>query len=222
MILGGIKGLLGEEGKLGQAFAVAEIVNNTAQNASKAFTQASVFASNPLTLPLAANAKIQGGIIIATGTAQVAKTILPKAEHGAAFSIGGKRHSQGGTKFFGDDGTAFEAEKDETMFILNRRASAALAPLLSSINQQYGGASLYESKTHLAAGGNVLRSAANQASLQQVNKLIFDISEVKEAIYQGAKEGLGDANVNITEGAIEGITTKQQQIQEDRNVANLG
>lgn len=35
----------------------------------------------------------------------------PKAEKGALFSIGGQRHSAGGTMFTGADGTQFEAEQ---------------------------------------------------------------------------------------------------------------
>ncbi|CAL2085100.1 hypothetical protein [Tenacibaculum sp. 190524A02b] len=174
-ILSGFKNLLGEEGKLGKAFAIAEIINTTVQNATKAFTQAAVFAANPLTLPLAANANIQGGIIVATGAAQVAKTILPKAERGAAFTIGGNLHSHGGTKFFGEDGTAFEAEKDETMFILNRRASAAIAPLLSDLNQHYGGDSLYNGKTYLSSGGSVLRGVSNQTQSGKNKSFDYDL-----------------------------------------------
>lgn len=130
MILSGLKGLFGESTTLGKAFAIAEIATNTVQNASKAFTQAAVFASNPLTLPLAANANIQGGIIIATGAAQAAKVAGVKFAKGGVLQ--GASHAQGGIK------TAFgELEGGEA--VINRRSTSMFAPLLSSINQAGGG-----------------------------------------------------------------------------------
>lgn len=122
-VLSGLKGLFGEESKIGKAVALAEIVNTTAQNATKAFTQASVYASNPLTAALAPNAYIQGGIIIATGAAQAARTVGAKFEKGGFVEIGGKRHSEGGTKFWGEDGTSFEAENGELIGVMNRNAA---------------------------------------------------------------------------------------------------
>ena len=77
-VLSGLVGLFGKESGLGKIFAAAQITNDTVTNASKAFTQAAVFASNPLTAPLAPNAYIQGGIIIATGAGQLAKLVSPK------------------------------------------------------------------------------------------------------------------------------------------------
>ena len=63
------------------------------------------------------------------------KTNIPKLEEGG-FVIGGKRHSQGGTVFTGSDGSQFEAEKDEAMFVLNRNATSQLKAL-SSLNQLF-------------------------------------------------------------------------------------
>lgn len=129
-ILGGLKGLFGESTALGKAFAIAEIATNTVQNASKAFTQASVFASNPLTAPLAVNAGIQGGIIIATGAAQAAKVAGVKFAQGGI--LDGASHAQGGIQ------TRFgELEGGEA--IINKRSTAMFAPLLSSLNEAGGG-----------------------------------------------------------------------------------
>ena len=69
----GLRGLVSEQSVLGKTLALAEIAMTTTKNATAAFTQASVFASNPVTAALAPNAYIQGGIIIATGVAQAAK-----------------------------------------------------------------------------------------------------------------------------------------------------
>lgn len=153
-----ISDLLGKESLVGKAVALAAIINDTATKALQAFNTASVLASNPFTASLAPNAYLQAGLIVAKGAAQAAKIVVPKLERGGVIDIGGNRHSQGGTTFQGTDGTRFEAERGEKMFILNRNASAALAPLLSSINQKYGGASLDNSYNYLAGGGQVLRS----------------------------------------------------------------
>ena len=129
-ILGGLKGLFGESTDLGKAFAIAEIATNTVQNASKAFTQAAVFAANPLTLPLAVNANIQGGIIVATGAAQAAKVAGVKFAQGGI--LDGASHAQGGIQ------TRFgELEGGEA--IINKRSTAMFAPLLSSLNEAGGG-----------------------------------------------------------------------------------
>ena len=47
-----------------------------------------------------------------------------KFEHGGTMEVGGNRHSEGGTKFVGSDGTRFEAEKGELIGVLNRGASS--------------------------------------------------------------------------------------------------
>lgn len=72
-IIQGIRGIVSEESALGKALAIADIAFTTVKNATQAFQQAAVFASNPVTAPLAVNASIQGGIIIASGAAQSAK-----------------------------------------------------------------------------------------------------------------------------------------------------
>lgn len=71
----GLRGLVGEQTVLGKALAVADIAMTTIQGATKAFTQAATFYSNPATAALGVNATIQGGIIIATGVAQTAKVL---------------------------------------------------------------------------------------------------------------------------------------------------
>ncbi len=52
--------------------------------------------------------------------------------------FGGRRHSQGGTKGYFDDGTHVEVEKDEIFVILNRNASKQIKNL-SDFNYAYGG-----------------------------------------------------------------------------------
>jgi hypothetical protein len=62
-------------------------------------------------------------------------TTIPKFE-GGGFVIGGNRHNAGGTLFQGSDGSAFEAERDEALFVLNRNATSKLKAL-SSLNRMF-------------------------------------------------------------------------------------
>jgi hypothetical protein len=65
---------------------------------------------------------IQVGSVLATTTRSIAQIDGAKFEKGGIQEIGGKRHSAGGTKFWGEDGTMFEAEAGEGIGILNRNA----------------------------------------------------------------------------------------------------
>lgn len=147
VILHGVKSLFGESSTIGKAFALAEIANNTVLNATKAFGQAAVFASNPLTLPLALNANIQGGLIVALGAAQAAKTAGIKFSKGDILE--GRSHAQGGIPFSLGGQLGFEAEGGES--IINKRSTAMFAPLLSAINVA-GGGKKFASGDYLGAG----------------------------------------------------------------------
>ena len=69
---------------------------------------------------------VQAGITLAAGLKNVAKiaSTETKFEQGGTMMVGGNRHSQGGTKFVGSDGTRFEAERGELIGVLNRNASS--------------------------------------------------------------------------------------------------
>lgn len=176
------------------ARATGAVAEGAAQTAKVGFPQ-----NIPLLIAFAAQA---AGIISAVKSAVAGskKVSLPKFEKGAVLNIGGKRHHSGGTKFVGDDGTAFEAEEGEKMFILNRAASANLAPLLSDVNQMYGGVSLSKSSSYLAAGGSVLRSTINNnIDSKEMARLI------REAVLEGSMLGTEAGAIKGTEaGAAKG------------------
>jgi hypothetical protein len=76
--------------------------------------------------------------------------------------IGGKPHSQGGTKFFGEDGSVFEAERGELLAVVNKHDTPLLS-LLSSVNSihgrpffETGGVAFHSS--YLADGGFAARA----------------------------------------------------------------
>lgn len=163
-LLSGLKGLFSEQSKIGKALAVAEIINNTTQNASKAFTQAALYSTNPLTAALAPNAYAQGAIIIATGAANVAKTVGAKFEKGGLQEIGGNRHAQGGTVFTGTDGTRFEAEKGELIGVMNRNAARHFMAFNNTFPS--GGVSA----SNYLAGGGIVAPASNTGGID-VNDL---------------------------------------------------
>ncbi|KKU30861.1 MAG: hypothetical protein UX45_C0033G0010 [Candidatus Uhrbacteria bacterium GW2011_GWF2_46_218] len=95
------------------------------------------------------------GILGAAGTTAIAaKRFEPSLAEGGAI-IGGLPHSQGGTHFIGSDGSRFEAERGEAMFVMKKDATAEIAAL-SAINEQFGGRSWTgRPAAHLAEGGEV-------------------------------------------------------------------
>jgi len=177
---GQIADFIGRESELGKAAALAQAGINIQLGITKALASKG-FAGI-----------VEGVLIAAKGAVSIGKitsTKPPKAEHGAVFNIGGKRHHSGGTKFAGDDGTEFEAEEGEKMFILNRQASAALGPLLSDINQQYGGVSLSTSSSYLASGGEVLRNTVTPSNSN--TKINYDLLADKIGMR------VGEANLQL-------------------------
>jgi hypothetical protein len=74
-----------------------------------------------------ARASVAAAKALAFGLANVARIAATdtKFEKGGIQMVGGKPHSQGGTKFVGSDGTRFEAERGELIGVLNKNASKA-------------------------------------------------------------------------------------------------
>lgn len=120
--------------------------------------------------------------------------IWPKAARGML--IGGEPHSRGGTKFWGSDGSAFEAERDEMMFVLNKRSTTMLRSL-NNINVAGGGVDVFEhggipsmnpGRVFLADGGLAARAAAQpviQQAQQAVNvtmpKIVVAVQDINDA-----------------------------------------
>lgn len=105
-------------------------------------------------------APIAAGVAIAFGAKQVADINGVKFARGGrawASTIGGKPHALGGTKFWGEDGTSFEAEQGEGLFVLKRDAHASLISNFSKLNESFGGVSwMGMNRNRFAAlGGNV-------------------------------------------------------------------
>lgn len=85
------------------------------------------------------------------------------------FTVGGKSHSQGGTKYKGEDGNVFEVEKDEGIFVLKREATNPALAMLSSVNERYHGNSLFSMpRQHLQEGGAVGNQGISNEQLAEI------------------------------------------------------
>ena len=101
---------------------------------------------------------------IAVGLANVQKILTAErggvmkrfARGGASYMgiLGGNSHASGGTKFWGEDGTRFEAEKGELIAVVNKRNTDMLSRL-SDLNSFGGHGDAFAGRggTFLQAGG---------------------------------------------------------------------
>lgn len=154
--LGSFSALAQAFGNKGKALAIAEASINTFKNAVAIGGQ-TAFGTGPAA-PFIYAATLAS--IIASGLAQVAKISGVQFRQGGKawgtghmYTLGGRRHSEGGTKFWGTDGTHFEAEEGENVFILKREASREIN-WLSNINQKHGGLPLGPTPKYFRQGGN--------------------------------------------------------------------
>lgn len=120
--------------------------------------------------------------VLATGLGAVA-TIqrqsnpnVPQFKEGGI--IGGRPHSQGGTKFYGQDGSVFEAEKGEYLAIVNRK-DASRAAMLDQINQTHGKPMLRNSGRFFREGGTFEpRQDFNQNMTEELREVIDEITHI--------------------------------------------
>jgi len=156
-LFGNISQLLGKKTAAGKAAAIAEATMNTYNGVTQVWASASI-----LPEPFATASKIAStAVVVASGlkaVKQIAGTKTPKAEKGALFSIGGNRHSNGGTLFTGADGTRFEAEQGELIGVMNRNAAAHFMAFNNAFPA--GGSS---APNYFAGGGIVSREVAQQS-----------------------------------------------------------
>lgn len=103
----------------------------------------------------AATGAVQVGLINAKQFAEGGEV----TDDGATvYNVGGKPHSQGGTKYYGEDGNVVEFERGEKVFVLKKTATD-LINKYSMINQMAGGKSWRGgSVRHAALGGEVATS----------------------------------------------------------------
>lgn len=206
-VAGAIANIAGRESNIGKAAAAAQASINSYIAFTKVLSELGI--AGPVVAPgiLAAGltfvSKIKGtktdygaelgSIVSALGT--ISANSIPKAAKGGLFKIGGKRHSAGGTKFVGEDNTVFEAEKDEIIGVMNRRA----ASLFMDFNNTFGSGGVV-TPNYFAAGGVVNRSASLDYELlasyiAQANKSIVNQVSVVEVIDKSA------SHIEVADGA---------------------
>ena len=145
----GLEGLFGKNKAIASATALI--------NGGLAVTE---ILKTPSTFP-EPYASILRGIQIAGTVATTARSIAQingaKFEKGGIQEIGGKRHSGGGTKFYGEDGTTFEAERGEGIGILNRSAFSTFM----DFNNRFGSGS---SSGGFFQGGGIITQGVRSES----------------------------------------------------------
>jgi hypothetical protein len=171
---GQVAQLLGKKTVAGKAAAIAEATMNTYNGITQVWAADSI-----LPEPIATIMKgVSTAVVVASGLSAVSKiksTNTPKAEKGALFSIGGKRHSAGGTLFTGADGTQFEAEQGELIGVMNRNAARHFMAFNNAFPA--GGAA---APNYFAGGGIVSREIASPS--MNTDELAAKIAEANRSL----------------------------------------
>lgn len=145
------------------AIAVAEFKANKKASLGEIAIQTAIaiakaLASGPPPANLIAAGVVGGAALLQTAAVLSASppTAPQFADGGDVFGsiVGGKSHSQGGTRYKGADGNEFEVEKGEGIFVTKREATNPALALLSGVNEKFGGASMFgNSSRFLQQGG---------------------------------------------------------------------
>lgn len=174
---GGVANLLGQESAAGKAAAIAETTISTYLGAQKAYTSlVGIPVIGPALAAVAAATAVAGGLLNIRKIVSTPKPTIPKLESGGLMAIGGKRHSSGGTKFSGEDGTTFEAERGELIGVMNRKAASSFM----EFNDSFGPKG--KSGNYFADGGIVNRSIQGlSGSGSSVGAIDYDLLAIKVA-----------------------------------------
>lgn len=174
---GSVAELLGKESAAGKAAAIAQTTIQTYLGAQQAYTSLSVIpVYGPVLGAIAAAAAVASGLANIRKIVSTPKPTIPKLESGGLMSIGGNRHSSGGTKFSGEDGTSFEAERGELIGVMNRKAASSFM----AFNDSFGPKG--KSGNYFADGGIVNRSIQGlSGSGSSVGAIDYDLLAIKVA-----------------------------------------
>lgn len=165
-VLSAYTSVIGKESAAGKAAAIAQALINTYQGIA-----AGVKLGWPAMIPAIAAASATGFEAVRN----IQKTKTPKAERGALFNIGGKRHSEGGTLFTGADGTQFEAERGELIGVMNRNAAAHFM----AFNNSFPAGAGNTSSNYFETGGLVNRTPQQITNISQLG---INVSELAASI----------------------------------------
>lgn len=191
---GAIADLFGQETALGKAAAISQIMVDTIMKSQEAFATAAALSANPFTAALAPWAYAQAGLITASGAAAAAKVgTASKKKAAKGITLSGPSHAGGGIDLFDRFGNHIvEAEGNENVYVLNKRASKEIAAL-SGLNQTFGGVPLHSTTKHAATGG-MIRNIVSNGQVRNANIDSESIGMamapfIAEAVKQGSLEG---------------------------------
>lgn len=155
------------------AIAKASALFQIGQDTGRAISGAIAAAQTAAPFPANLLAITTGILAVLKGLQQARQAIAqpaPKFAGGGAVEVGGKPHSDGGTKYYGDDGNVVELERGETWYVLNKRATP-MVRMLDMLNRRTGGRSLLSAPVTFARDGGAIatsvRSQVEQGILQE-------------------------------------------------------
>jgi hypothetical protein len=187
---GQISNLFGQQSKLGKAFALYQAGIDGYQSVMKAFNSQFI-PGDPSSLPRAIGA---GAFAGAFAVKQIAGIAGAKFEKGGIQEIGGKRHSAGGTKFYGEDGTTFEAESGEGIGILNRSAFSTFM----DFNNRFGSGT---SSSGFFQGGGIITQGVKNETIN-LDSIVNAIAEIPPPIVAVEEiQSVGNRYVNVQQTA---------------------
>lgn len=198
--------------------AKVSITSSSAQAANIA--QATATAPPPANLPFIAAATAQNVSLAAQSSAAISKILasaaltglgatVSKLEKGGNIHVGGRSHAQGGTKFYGEDGTVFEAEKGEVINVLNKDAAAAYLAFNNRFNGPRGASSI-----NYAASGAVIERGVGIGGASRSTPGSQNLEPLADKIV----EGIADLNISV---AVTEINDGQSNFAEVVNGADL-
>lgn len=158
-----IKQFAGEETAIGKAAAIAQAGINIAQGITKALASKGLIGI------------IEGALIAGAGAKQIAsiKATKTKFASGGLVETGGKLHSNGGTKYYGEDGNVVELEKGELWGVMSRKASEKFL----EFNNMYTNGS--SSMRKFATGGIITpRTAGIQQDIGSIISEAFNTTKI--------------------------------------------
>lgn len=190
-VLGQTASLFREHTVAYKLLATGETIINTYMSATRAYN---AMAGIPYVGP--ALGAIAAATAIAAGLSNVARINGVKFARGGSVkegTFGGRLHSEGGTKYYGEDGQIIEVERGENFYVLNRRASEKINRL-SSLNVREGGVPWTRSTSYAALGGQIETQAAQRAYVDVVtlqNAVVAGVSSIKNVVFvEDIKSGL--------------------------------
>lgn len=194
-------------GGLGQLFAKNKSVSSVLTLLSTFFTAQKAFESQfipvaDITSP--ARGALAAGAAVVSGLAQVAAINGVQFARGGQVNtlgngvrwgtVGGRSHSQGGTKYWGSDGNIVEFEKDEGFFVAKIDAHRDFINGMSSLNMRHGGmpwGGRAPSNRMYAQGGQVNIDQGFLQNSYQVEQLASLLNSTKTVLVYDDVEAKG-------------------------------